>query len=70
MSHKWNNEEILAVGATRATTSGRGPLQKETATNRLTTSHRIRAVSGRIKDVIMEVLEVAAMYTYLPALLS
>ena len=57
-----NKEEILAVGATRVSTHARGPLQKETATNRLTTSHRIRAVSGRIKDVIMEVLEVEAVY--------
>jgi len=50
----WNKEEILAVGATRVSTHARGPLQKETATNRLTTSHRIRAVSGRNKEGIME----------------
>jgi len=47
-----------------------GTLQKETATNRLTTSHRIRAVVRWIQGSIMEVLEVAAMYPYLPALLS
>ena len=64
----WIKEVILARGATHVYTDPNtytwGPLQKETATRRLTTSHRFRAVSGRTKDVIKGAPEVVAFHKY------